>query len=65
MGAVLELLGQDDAPSSPQYSTLLEDNHLDPTAARVLQINSLTVSACWLIIRILGLVVMVTLIISA
>ncbi|KAK3866712.1 hypothetical protein Pcinc_027774 [Petrolisthes cinctipes] len=42
MGAVLELLGQDDAPSSPQYSTLLEDNHLDPTAARVLQINSLT-----------------------
>ncbi|KAK7079018.1 Rho guanine nucleotide exchange factor 28 [Halocaridina rubra] len=39
---LLELVGHDEFPPTPQYRALLEENHLDYNAARDLQTNSLT-----------------------
>lgn len=41
---LLELLGNDEFPPTPQYRALLDEHHLDHNAARDLQINSLMVS---------------------
>lgn len=38
---LLELLGNDEFPPTPQYRALLDEHHLDHNAARDLQINSL------------------------